>query len=75
MLLFPRFLQDYFTLKSDKHPYETRGASGIHIQPRTNYRKFSFHYTGPHLWNSLPSCLNTKAKYKHYSINTKLITD
>ena len=56
MLLFPRFLQDYFTLKSDNHPYETRGGSGIHIiQPRTNYRKFSFHYSGPQLWNSLPS--------------------
>ena len=40
---FPQFLQDYFILKSDIHPYETRGASGIHIiQARTNYRKFSF---------------------------------
>ena len=59
----PQFLQDFFTFKSDIHPYGTRGASGIHfIQPRTNYRKFSFHYCGPHLWNYLPSCLtNTKS--------------
>ena len=48
----PQFLQDYFILKSDIHPYETRGASGIHIiQARTNYRKFSFRYSGPQLWN------------------------
>ena len=26
----PQFLQDLFTLKSDIHPYETTGASGIH---------------------------------------------
>ena len=78
----PQFRQDLFTLKSDIHPYETRGASGIHIiQRRTNYRKFSFH-SSPHLWNSLLPCLtNTKsilqfeAKYKHYLINTKLITN
>ena len=36
----PQILQDYFILKSDIHPYETRGASGIHIiQARTNYKK------------------------------------
>ena len=79
----PQFLQDYFTLKSDIHPYETRGASGIHItQARTNYRKSSFCYSGPHLWNSLPlyltktkSIFQFKAKYKHYLINTKFITE
>ena len=78
----PQLLQDYFILKSDIHPYETRGASGIHIiQARTNYRKFSFRYSGSHLWNSLPlyltntkSIFQFKAKYKHYIINTKFIT-
>ena len=79
----PQFLKDYFIRKSDIHPYETRGASGIHIiQARTNYRKFSFCYSGPHLWNSLPlyltntkSIFQFKAKYKHYLINTKFITE
>ena len=60
-----QFLQDLFTLKSDIHPYETRGASGIHIIREQINRKFSFHYSGPHLWNSLPSCLtNTKSIYQ-----------
>ena len=41
----PQFLRELFTLNSDIYPYETRGASGIHIiQPRTNYRKVTFHY-------------------------------
>ena len=78
----PQFLQDYFILKSDIHPYETRGASGIHIiQARTN-RKFSFRYSGPQLWNSLPlyltntnSIFQFKVKYKHFLLNSKLIIE
>ena len=57
-------------------------ALGIHIIREQINRKFSFHYSGPHLWNSLPSCLTNsksifqfKAKYKHYLINTKRTTD
>ena len=77
----PQFLQDYFILKSDIHPYETRGASGIHIiQARTNYRKFSFRYSGPQLRNSLPlyltntnSIFQFKAKYKHFLIIQNLL--
>ena len=72
----PQFHQDYFILKSYIHPYENRGASGIHIiQARTNYRV-------PHLWNSLPlyltitkSIFQFKAKFQHYLINTKFITE
>jgi hypothetical protein len=75
--LLPQTFQNYFTLNSDIHHYNTRSATEIHIiQPRTNIRKFSFRYSGPHLWNSLPNYLTEiysifqfKNKFKYYLRN------
>ena len=79
----PQFLRNYFTFNSDIHSYNTRGAGGIHIiQARTNLRKFSFRYSGPHLWNSLAQYLTKtesiyqfRAKYIHYLTNTETISN
>jgi hypothetical protein len=45
----PQLFQNYFTLNGDIHLYNARDANGNHIiQAKTNLRKFSFCYSGPH---------------------------
>ena len=46
------------SIRFDIHSLNTRSASKIHIDfERTNYGKFSLHYRGPIIWNSLPNDL------------------
>ena len=47
-----------FVINDSVHSYNTRSTSKIHIDfERTNYGKFSLHYRGAIIWNSLPNDL------------------
>ena len=54
----PETFDNYFVKNDSIHSYNTCSASKIHIDfKRTNYGKFSLHYRGAIIWNSLPNDL------------------
>ena len=80
----PETINDHFVINDSIHSLNTRSDSKIHIDfERTNYGKFSLHYRGPIIWNSLPNDLKElkssnafkKALHTHVQSAKKILFD
>lgn len=77
-LLLPSSLQALFSLNNKFHNYDTRSANKFHL-PKTHLSLYqrSIIYSGPRLWNSLPSAIRDskslnvfKLRYKSFLLNS-----
>ena len=62
----PEKFNNYFTLVSNQHSYNTRLASkATFILPlvRTNYGLFNIRFCGPKVWNSIEESLKSLSKF------------
>ena len=76
--LLPESLMEFFFLNNYFHNYNTRFATDYHLpKSHTTFFQRSIIYSGPCLWNSLPSAIRDskslnvfKSKYKKYLLDT-----
>jgi len=58
--LLPETFRDYFTLNTEIHHYKTRQTNNYHFFSITTcIKKYSTKFSGPKLWNSLPTELKS----------------
>jgi len=72
----PDYLRSRFVYRDNVNAYRLRNTENKLVlpQPQTDYLKWSFSYSGAHLWNNLPidlrqasSLTNFKLKLSHHS--------
>lgn len=64
----PQFITNMLILNNEVHSYNTRSSNKYHVRNVTkDYVMYSFRYTGPCVWNSIPieiSLANTQSLFK-----------
>ena len=69
----PQYLQEMFTFKENAYSLRDSDNKFIVPQPRTEYLKRSFSYSGASLWNSLPGSVRSMpslSSFKAFCINS-----
>ena len=62
----PQYLQEMFTFKENAYSLRDSDNKLIVPQPRTEYLKRSFSYSGVSLWNSLPGSLRSMPRLSSF---------
>ena len=69
----PEYLSSRFVCRNDKTLYRSRNTENKLAlpQPRTNYLKKSFSYSGDRSWNNLSSDLRTATSLHDFKLNVR----
>ena len=69
----PEYLSSIFVFRNDKTSYRSRNTENklALLQPRTNYLKKSFSYSGDRSWNNLSSDLRAATSLHDFKLNIR----
>lgn len=70
--LLPALFNDYFLFNADVHSHYTRASDALHLPAvRTNLRKKSIVYIGPHIWNQINVFIRNKSSVISFKFHYK----